>query len=57
MHILRRSLNLVRNGKNYHSKRRDWFTDERTVKMLRAKESNHKENNEKQIKEFYESKN
>ena len=28
-----------------------------SVKMLRAKESNHKENNGKQIKEFYESKN
>lgn len=31
--------------KNYLSKRRDWFTDERTYKKTQiAKESNHKEN-------------
>ena len=57
MHILRRSLNLVRNGRITIAKGEIGLQMNVSVKMLRAKESNHKENNGKQIKEFYESKN
>ena len=54
MHILRRSLNLVRNGRITIAKGEIGLQMNVSVKMLRAKESNHKENNGKQIKELYE---
>lgn len=57
MHILRRSLNLVLNGRITIARGEIGLQMNVSVKMLRAKESNHKENNGKQIKEFYESKN
>lgn len=56
MHILRRSLNLVQNGRITIAKGEIGLQMNVSVKKLRAKESNCKESNGKQLKEFFESK-